>query len=146
MGLRAAYLLMHRQTNSFLAPFGMTADQFVLLTLLADKDGTTQQELTQRASSDPNTVRAMLVRMEDVGIVARRRHPADGRVRKVTLTRKGRRAFAKLSAEIKPLQDVLLSPFRAKEAKRLLAFLGRISGAMTQWQRGRRIMKTKQVI
>ena len=53
MGLRAAYLLMHRQTNSFLAPFGMTADQFVLLSLLSDKDGITQQELTQRASSDP---------------------------------------------------------------------------------------------
>ena len=68
MGLRAAYLLMHRQTNSFLAPFGMTADRFVLLSLLADKDGVTQQELTERASSDPNTIRAMLVRMESNGV------------------------------------------------------------------------------
>jgi len=144
MGLRAAYLLMHRQTNSFLAPFGMTADQFVLLALLADKDGITQQELTQRASSDPNTVRAMLVRMENSGIVARQRHPADGRARRVTLTRKGRRAYAKLSAEIKPLQDVLLSPFQAKEAKRLVTFLGRISGAMMQCERGRQTIKENE--
>ena len=146
MGLRAAYLLMHRQTNSFLAPFGMTADQFVLLALLADKDGITQQELTQRASSDPNTVRAMLVRMEDSGIVARQRHPTDGRARRVTLTRKGRRTYTKLSAEIKPLQGVLLSPFQAKEAKRLVTFLGQISGAMTHWECGHRTMKAKQVM
>ena len=39
----------------------MTADQFVLLSALADADGVTQQELVRRVSSDPNTVRAMLL-------------------------------------------------------------------------------------
>ena len=135
MRLRAAYLLMHRQTNAFLAPLGLTADQFVLLALLADEDGITQQELTERARSDPNTIRAMLVRMENNGIVKRGRHLTDGRARMVTLTRKGRRAYARLSAEIKPLQDALLRPFGAKGAKRLVASLDRISEAMMQWER-----------
>ena len=146
MGLRAAYLLMHRQTNSFLAPFGMTADQFVLLSLLAGEDGITQQELTQRASSDPNTIRAMLVRMENNGIVTRDQHPTDGRARKVTLTFKGRRTYVKLSEEIKPLQQALLSPFKNKDVEKLNIFLNYISEAMMKWERGSRTMKVKQII
>jgi DNA-binding MarR family transcriptional regulator len=146
MGLRAAYLLMHRQTNSFLAPFGMTADQFVLLALLSEKDGITQQELTQRATSDPNTIRAMLVLMESNGVVARDQHPTDGRARKVSLTRSGRRIFAKLSAEIKPLQDTLLSPFQIKDAGKFIMFLNRTSEAMKQWEHGHRTLKEKKVI
>lgn len=146
MGLRAAYLLMHRQTNSFLAPFEMTADQFTLLALLAEKDGVTQQELTRRASSDPNTVRAMLVRMEANGIVAREQHPNDGRARRVTLTGKGRRTYKELSAAIRPLQDALLSPFERADARAMLVFLDRISEVMTQWERGQQTTKTKQAV
>lgn len=146
MGLRAAYLLMHRQANSFLASFGMTADQFVLLSLLADKDEVTQQQLTQQASSDPNTIRAMLVLMEKNGLVARDRHPADGRARRVTLTLKGRRAHAKISAEIKPLQDALLSPFQAEDAEKLTELLNRISESMTQWEHGHQTAKEKKAI
>ena len=90
MGLRAAYLSMHRQTNSHLAPFGLTADQFVILALLTEKDGITQQHLTRLASSDPNTIRAMLVLLEKRALVKRRRHPTDGRALRITITRKGR--------------------------------------------------------
>jgi DNA-binding MarR family transcriptional regulator len=143
MGLRAAYLLMHRQTNSFLAPFGMTADQFVLLSLLADKDGITQQELTQMASSDPNTIRAMLMRMESNGVVTRDQHPIDRRARKVTLTHKGRMIYLKLSVKIKTLQDALLSPFHVKDANKLVTFLNYISKSMTQWERDNQTMKIK---
>jgi len=82
---------MHRQTDACLATSGCTADQFVLLGLLAREDAVTQQELVLRASSDPNTVRAMLVLLEKRGLVARVGHPTDGRARSVTLTGKGRR-------------------------------------------------------
>jgi len=146
MGLRSAYLLMHRQTNSFLAPFGMTADQFVLLALLAEKDGITQQELTQRATSDPNTIRAMLVLMENNGVITRDQHPTDGRARRISLTRNGRRTYAKLSAEIKPLQNALLSPFQTKDAGKFAMFLNRISEAMKQWEHGHRTVKEKKAM
>ncbi|UCG57678.1 MAG: MarR family transcriptional regulator [Phycisphaerales bacterium] len=137
MGLRAAYLSMHRQTNSYLARHRMTADQFVLLALLAEQDGVTQRQLAQRASSDPNTVRAMLVLLENRGLLARRPHPGDGRARRVTLTRKGRRAYDRLWAQIKPLQRRLSALFEADEAETLLVFLNRISEAMAQPERER---------
>jgi DNA-binding MarR family transcriptional regulator len=94
--LRAAYLALHRQTNDCFAKDGVTADQFVLLSALADADAMTQQDLVRRVGSDPSTVRAILVLLEGRGLVARGRHPSDGRARCVTLTRKGRRVFKKV--------------------------------------------------
>src|SRR3954466_12811534 len=79
--LRAAYLALHRQTNACFAADGVTADQFVLLSALAEADAVTQQDLVRRLSSDPNTVRAMLLLLESSGLVAREPHPADGRAR-----------------------------------------------------------------
>src|SRR5437868_2636813 len=98
LALRAAYLALHRQSDAHFARHGVTADQFVLLATLAEGDALTQQELARRASSDANTVRAMLLLLEGRGLVARERHPTDGRARSVALTARGRRVYAKLWA------------------------------------------------
>jgi DNA-binding MarR family transcriptional regulator len=132
MGLRAAYWAMHRQTEACLTGRGVTADQFVLLALLAERDGITQQELVRRASSDANTVRAMLVLLEDRGLVGRGRHPTDRRAHSVTLTRKGRRTHERLWADSEPVRQRLLAAFRPKEADTLVEFLNCISEALTQ--------------
>jgi DNA-binding MarR family transcriptional regulator len=131
MGLRAAYWAMHRQTTACLARRGVTADQFVLLALLAERDGTTQQELVRRAYSDANTVRAMLVLLERRGLVARERHPTDGRARRVMLTRKGRRTYERLWAGSEPLRQRLLVGLRPKEADTLVGLLARLCQAVT---------------
>jgi len=137
MGLRAAYWAMHRQTDACLAKRGVTADQFVLLALLVEQDGITQQELVRRASSDANTIRAMLVRLESRGLVARGRHPTDRRARNVTLTRKGRQTYERLWAESEPLRQGLLAAFRPEEADAVVEFLARISQAMMPSPAGR---------
>ena len=133
-GLRAAYMLMHRQTQSLLSDYDFTAVQYVLLARLNTVDGITQQELTRRASSDPNTVRATLLLLERDGMVVRRSHETDRRARRILVTENGRRTYSKLSAALKPLQDALLSPFSAEEAETLVAELNRIVEAMRQWE------------
>jgi DNA-binding MarR family transcriptional regulator len=130
MALRLAYLSMHRQTNAHLARLGVTADQFVCLAVLAERDGVTQQELARRAASDPNTIRAMLVLLEKRGFLARRTHPSDRRARRVTLTRAGRRAFGRMLEAVAPLQGRLAAPFSEGEAAALIGGLDRIVRAM----------------
>jgi DNA-binding MarR family transcriptional regulator len=125
--LRAAYLALHRQTNDCFAKDGVTADQFVLLSALADADAVTQQDLVRRVSSDPNTVRAMLLLLEGRGLVARERHPADGRARCVTLTEKGRQVFKKLWTKSEPLRARLLAAFRPDEVTALVGLLRRVA-------------------
>src|SRR5438045_3757932 len=114
MALRFAYWAMHRRADALLARHRVTADQFGLLVLLSEEDegareigstsenGVTQQELVRRASSDPNTVRAMLVLLERGGLVSRRPHLTDGRARSVVLTAKGRRTLQRLWLECAP--------------------------------------------
>ncbi|UCD49099.1 MAG: MarR family transcriptional regulator [Phycisphaerales bacterium] len=132
MGLRAAYWSMHRQTNAHLASLGATAEQFVVLALLVEEDGITQQELGRRATSDPNTIRAVLVLLEKRGLVSRRPHPTDGRAHCVTLTRKGRQAYEKWQARIEPLQNRLRDLFLSDEAAELVGFLHGISESMAE--------------
>ncbi len=132
MGLRAAYLSMHRQTEACFAKSGVTAQQFVLLALLTEADGITQQQLVQRAFSDPNTIRAMLVLLEKQGLVAREQHPNDGRARHITITRKGRKTYERLLEDSEPLRKRMLAMFNSEEIKMLAMFLSRISEAMVQ--------------
>jgi len=79
MRLRRAYLTVHRTAQAHFARFGMTADQYVLLSLLADKDGITQKELSSRMCSDGNTITAMLCLLERKGLIQRERCSADGK-------------------------------------------------------------------
>jgi DNA-binding MarR family transcriptional regulator len=126
MALRTAYWAMHRSTEASFTKRAATADQFVLLSLLAEQDGITQQELVRRASSDANTIRAMLVRLEKRGLVTRERHPTDGRARSVALTREGKQTYEKLRAQSEPLRERLRAGFGTREARTLVKFLGRI--------------------
>src|SRR5215218_3075625 len=126
--LRAAYLALHRQTNTCLAADGVTADQFVILSALADSDAVTQQDLVRRVSSDPNTVRAIILLLEGRGLVAREPHPADGRARRVTLTPQGRRLFKALWAKSEPIRARLSAALGAGEVAALVALLHRVAG------------------
>jgi DNA-binding MarR family transcriptional regulator len=129
-GLRAAYLLMHRKTQSVLAVYGITADQYVLLARLSTEDGIMQKELTERVSSDPNTVRGMLVLLEDKGLVERKRHETDRRAHRVFLTIRGRRLYAKSDRALRPLRETMLAPLSQEEAQALVLYLDRVVEAM----------------
>jgi DNA-binding MarR family transcriptional regulator len=105
MLLRKAYLAFHRRANARLVRSGVTADQFVLLTMLAEEDGITQITIVERTASDPNTVTAMLRLLEHRNLVRREAHSEDGRARCVFLTGQGRRTQRKLARQA----DVLLA-------------------------------------
>jgi DNA-binding MarR family transcriptional regulator len=130
MALRGAYLTLHRRTDAHLAKYGVTADQFVLLNLLAREGGVTQQTLVARASSDPNTVRTMLLLLEGRGFVTRKRHPVDGRAWSVSLTRKGRKIHRHLLAAGEPIRAQLVSDFQPEDVQTLLELLRRIPPVM----------------
>ena len=130
MALRAAYLTMHRRADAYFARHGVTADQFVLLNILAQESEVTQQTLVARASSDPNTMRAMLLLLEGRGLVSRERHPEDGRARSVSLTRKGRNVHQRLISASQRFLTRLVAFYRPEEVDVLLDLLRRIPPSM----------------
>jgi DNA-binding MarR family transcriptional regulator len=126
MLLRAAYYGMHRVSDAHFASHGITADQFVILACLAEEDTITQKDLARRASSDPSTIRAMLVLLEGRGLVARERNPEDSRERLVTLTAKGRRLFERLFKSSEPIRVQMLAGFSEDESRLLVGCLRRL--------------------
>ena len=130
MALRSAYWAMHRQADAVLRPFDLTADQFVLLSILTEQDNITQQELVRRASSDPNTVRAMLLILEKRGFVTRHPHPTDGRARSVALTPTGRRTYQRVRDSSEGFREKLVDAVKKDHVERLIADLKRLSDAM----------------
>jgi len=127
IALRAAYLALHRRSEAVFAPHGVTADQFVLLATLSRGQALTQRELARRMSSDPSTVRAMLVLLEARGLVERDAHPTDARARKVALTAKGTRIFQRLWAAGEPIRAQMLGALQPGEAEALVELLMRVA-------------------
>jgi DNA-binding MarR family transcriptional regulator len=127
MALRSGYWTLHRETNASLARHGTTADQYVLLSLLMEQDGVTQQELVRRASSDANTIRQMLLLLESAGLIERRPHARDGRAQSVTLTRKGRRKFTQLRSATEACRQRLVRCVGRRNVGATIRALQRIS-------------------
>lgn len=70
MRLRRACQVLHRRTNpERRRRFDVTADQFVVLSLLAEHGGVSQQELCGDCCSDPSTMGALVRLMEARGWV-----------------------------------------------------------------------------
>src|SRR5947209_10546466 len=130
IALRAAYLALHRRSEARFAPHGVTADQFVLLATLARGHALTQRELARRMSSDPSTVRAMLVLLEQRGLIERVTHPTDARARTVALTAEGKRTFRHLWAAGEPVRAQIFRALRPGEAETLVRLLARVAEAL----------------
>src|SRR5581483_11449841 len=97
---------------------------------LARGHALTQRELARRMSSDPSTVRAMLVLLERRGLVGRDAHPTDARARTVALTARGARAFRRLWKAGEPVRARMLGALRPGEAEALVGLLARVAEAL----------------
>lgn len=130
LALRAAYLALHRKTDARFAKYSVTADQFVLLASLSDGLALTQSELAKRISSDPSTVRAMLVLLEQNGLVKRDSHPSDARAKAVSLTAAGKRMYKKLWKAGQSIRDEMYECMSAEDADTLLLLLRKLASAL----------------
>lgn len=134
MRLRHAYLTMHRVAQMHFSKFGVTVDQYVLLSILANEDGITQTELSQRMCSDGNTITAMLRLLEEKEFISRERCISDGRARRVHLTVIGRRFQKKLIRGSNVLHSSIENGITASERKSLFTMLDRLTDVLMQSQ------------
>ena len=131
--LRRAYQSLHRRANAELRrQFDVTADQFVVLGLLAERDGVSQREICSRCYSDPSTIGALVRLMERRGWVRRETDPRDGRARLVYLTAAGRDLQQRLwtAADDSFHRDLWAVPRNAEEERILFDALDRVVEAM----------------
>jgi DNA-binding MarR family transcriptional regulator len=132
MALRVAYLSLHRRFNYDLeADCGITADQFVALNILAEREGISQREMASALASDPSTVSALVRRLEGRGLLRRPVDRSDARARGLSLTAVGRRLQRKAWRRSAALHATLWGCCRtAAEEEVMHSVLGRIAAAM----------------
>jgi DNA-binding MarR family transcriptional regulator len=126
MWLRKAYLSFHRRANARVLNAGVTADQFVLLSVLTREPGINQMTIVERTASDPNTVAAILRLLEERGLVRREAHARDRRARCVFLTAEGRRVQRRAAKDAQPLLAALWDCVADDERSQIVRFLQRV--------------------
>ena len=97
--------------------------QIHLLTLLDEREGVTQKELSDHLYVSAPTVAVTLRRLESAGLVDRRKDPEDHRKFRIFLTESGRRTARQLSQITDQMRGVFTKNFSPEEQmlfKRLL--------------------------
>lgn len=75
--------------DRMLKPLGVTRSQWWLLAYLSRRDGMTQTALARDLDLSRVAIGELLSRVEDAGLIERRSDSADGRARRVYLTKQG---------------------------------------------------------
>lgn len=125
--------LMRRAQQRHLAIFqrimgdrGPTPTQFAALIKLSAGEEISQNLLGRMTAMDPATIKGVIARLEERGLVERLPDPDDQRRLRVRLSEQGLAAIPGLIEKAKAITAATLSPLSREEAERLLALLARL--------------------
>ncbi len=116
---------LYKQFDRRLEQLGLTPVQLQVLAGLTDGEWLTMGELSERLCCAGSNVTAIVGRMEEAGLVARRPDAEDRRLRRVRVTARGR-TLLRAATEVPqccPELGPLLSPAEWRQLCRLLAKL-----------------------
>jgi DNA-binding MarR family transcriptional regulator len=130
--MRLNYTLMRR-----LADLNLSSDQYVALRWLTEAiekgaRGLSQKNLCELMTSDPNTIAAIMRRMEKASLIQRTKDPDDGRRLVVSPTPQGIRLYAKASVRAKALEKEALNGLSPEDKAIFLDDLSRLANSCRQ--------------
>jgi DNA-binding MarR family transcriptional regulator len=94
-------------SDAFTDQVDIPRGQAAVLCVIAREDGLTQSEIAERLSVQGATVTNMLQRLEEAGLVIRRRDPEDNRLVRVYLTEAGLEKELSLNAQLGSMQELI---------------------------------------
>jgi len=109
-----------------LAPFDITAAQFVVLLALASGEADSAAGLCRGISYDPGAMTRMIDRLEQKGLIQRTDHPDDRRRVGLELTAEGKTVYPKLKAAAMSVQNRFLRGFTKSDVRQLEILLQRM--------------------
>lgn len=129
--LRKAWYGLNQAFRRRIKQHAATPDQFTVLRQLreAPSEGLSQRDLCQLMSSDPNTIGALIGRMEEQELVERCIDERDKRALRVTATAKGKALYKKLRAIALVLQSDVLTSIPEERHEQFLSDLETVAEA-----------------
>lgn len=108
-------------------PHGLTPTQFAALVRLAEVGPCSQNQLGRLASMDVATIKGVVERLKDKGLVELRHDPEDRRRTRVSLSPDAETLVPDLHRVGHEISDSTLAPLSEDEARTLLALLGKLT-------------------
>lgn len=118
--------LLRRRFDERARTIGVTRPQWRALTALSRAEGLNQGALAERLEVEPITLCRMIDRLEEAGLVERRRAPTDRRAWHIYLTDKSRPLLEQLRGLADDLSSQALDGLATDQQDRLTAMLERI--------------------
>lgn len=109
--------------------FGLTQLQYVILSALEEKGSLDQITLGGFTALDRTTIAVVVKKLEERGLVTRKRNPEDRRSMLVTLTDGGRSLRHDAESAVRETQDEILAPLSDEERGTLCRLLQRMADA-----------------
>ena len=119
-------MAMHEALEQELAPFDITAAQYVILLNLATDEVDSASQLCKGVSYDPGAMTRMLDRLERKGLIRRVRSPTDRRKVILEMTAEGKAVYPKLTAKATEVLNRFMRGFAKSEAQELVKLLQRM--------------------
>jgi DNA-binding MarR family transcriptional regulator len=124
-----AALAMRRAFDQQLARHNLTTSQWSIMARLAEEEGLTQMELGRRSLFDRPTTTGILARLEERGLIERRRSATDTRARAIYFTPTGRALFRKLPPLAATVNATACKHLSAAEQRQLASLLNKVSSS-----------------
>ena len=105
----------------------LTAVQYAALVAIGSHPGIDATRLSEIIYFDRSTIGDVLDRMESKGWIRREYTPSDRRIKRLDLSSAGQEVLHNVEPGIRRVQDRLLAPLTAAEAKTLVRLLGKMA-------------------
>jgi len=105
------------------APHGLTTAQYTTLSILGVRSGLSNAQLARRSLITPQSMSEVLHALEEKGLVARRNHPAHGRILPAELTQRGRSVLTACDHAVDELEEEMLRDLAGRNRSALRAGL-----------------------
>ncbi len=136
--LRRAWYSLNQVFRHRIASLGITPDQYSILRWLSESpvEGLTQSDITDLMASDPNTIAAIVRRMEAAGLVIRPPHERDRRAKRVQIQPAGSATFSEAHSIAIELQKNVLNDLTLAESDQFLELLEKVADACARQANG----------
>jgi DNA-binding MarR family transcriptional regulator len=123
-------LAFWRMKHAFEREVGLSAATWFLLSMLIEEDGISQGEVSHRFEVDPSRITRLAQRLQDEGLLRRKRDPEDNRVVRLYITEEGRLLIESSQERRERFESRFRREFSTEELAELRRALGVVSRLM----------------
>jgi MarR family transcriptional regulator, organic hydroperoxide resistance regulator len=123
-------LAFWRMKHAFEREVGLSTATWFLLSMLIEEDGISQGEVSHRFEVDPSRITRLAQRLQDEGLLRRKRDPEDNRVVRLYITEAGRLLIEHCQERRERFESRFRREFSTEELAEFRRALGVVSRLM----------------